>query len=264
MADDSVGHGVVSTAATPAPSVRFRNVTLGYDARAAVHHLDGEIAAGSLTAIVGPNGGGKSTLLKGIVGQLKPVQGTIDVLGIEGGRVAYLPQQAAIDRSFPITVFELAALGLWNRVGSFGSLNRADRDVVARAISAVGLEGFERRSIEALSGGQLQRVLFARVLVQDSPLILLDEPFAAIDTRTSADLMDLIQRWHGEQRTVVAVLHDPELVKERFPSALLLARESVAWGETPLVMTAANLLKARAMSERWDDDAPWCKVGSAP
>ena len=237
-------------ASTSAPSVRFRKVTLGYDQRAAVQHLDGEIAAGSLTAIIGPNGGGKSTLLRGIVGQLRPAEGTIDIQGVAPGCVAYLPQQAAIDRSFPITVFELAALGLWSRVGAFGRVSGSDREVVARAISAVGLEGFEKRLIEALSGGQLQRVLFARVLVQDSPLILLDEPFAAIDSKTAADLMDLIQRWHGEQRTVIAVLHDSELVKARFPTALLLARRSIAWGETKSVMTAANLLKARALLSR--------------
>lgn len=253
---------MIAVAAT-SPTVRFRNVTLGYDQRAAVHHLDGEIAAGSLTAIVGPNGGGKSTLLRGIVGQLRPVEGAIEIQGVKAERVAYLPQQATIDRSFPITVYELAALGLWSRIGSVGCLSWSDRETIARAIQAVGLEGFEKRSIEALSGGQLQRVLFARVLVQDSPLILLDEPFAAIDTKTSADLMDLIQRWHGERRTVVAVLHDPDLVKERFPTALLLARRSIAWGDTATVMTAANLLTARAMSERWDDDAAWCAVDAA-
>ena len=256
LAGHHVGDGRMSHSVKSAPSVRFHNVTLGYHQRAAVHHFDGEIATGSLTAIVGPNGGGKSTLLKGIVGQLQPLQGSIAVTGITAGSVAYLPQQAAIDRTFPITVFKLAALGLWNRVGSFGRVSRSDRDRVARAVSAVGLEGFERRSIEALSGGQLQRVLFARVLVQDSPLILLDEPFTAIDTKTSVDLIDLIDRWHSEQRTVVAVLHDTELVKERFPSALLLVRQSIAWGETTSVMTAANLLKARAMSERWEDTAP--------
>jgi zinc/manganese transport system ATP-binding protein len=106
-------------------------------------------------------------------------------------------------------------------------------------------------------------VLFARVLVQDSPLILLDEPFNAIDTRTAADLMALIERWHGERRTVIAVLHDLDLVKERFPEAMLLSRDLVAWGPTREAVTSQNLLKARAMAERWNDDAPFCERRTA-
>lgn len=245
------------------PSIRFRNVTLGYDTHPAVHHLDGEITPGSLTAIVGPNGSGKSTLIKGIVGQVAPLEGRIEILDSARAAIAYLPQQAAIDRTFPIPVFDLVALGLWSEIGSLRGLTSTQRDRVAAALSAVGLEGLERRPIDTLSGGQLQRTLFARVLLQNSRLILLDEPFTAIDAKTSADLMALIERWHAEARTIIAVLHDIELVKERFPRALMLAREPVAWGETREVLTAANLLKARAMSEHWNEDAPWCRQGTA-
>lgn len=248
--------------AAAAPSIRFSNVTLGYDGHPAVHHLDGEIAPGSLTAIVGANGSGKSTLLKGVVGLLSPLEGQISISGLENRRIAYLPQLAAIDRSFPISVLELVALGLWSRIGSLRGLRGSEREEVQRALQAVGLSGFESRTLDTLSGGQMQRALFARVLVQDSRLILLDEPFSAIDARTAAELMRLIDLWHGEQRTVVAVLHDLELVKERFPKALLLARDPVAWGETRDVVTAANLLKARAMAEQWDQAAPWCRQGA--
>jgi zinc/manganese transport system ATP-binding protein len=244
------------------PSIRFRNVTLGYDTHPAVHHLDGEITPGSLTAVVGPNGSGKSTLIKGIVGQLAPLEGRIEIVDSARAAIAYLPQQAAIDRTFPISVFDLVALGLWSEIGSLRGLTAKQRSRVAEALSAVGLEGLERRPIDTLSGGQLQRTLFARVLLQNSRLILLDEPFTAIDAKTSADLMALIERWHGEARTIVAVLHDIELVKERFPQALMLAREPVAWGETREVVTAANLLKARAMAEHWIEAAPWCKQGA--
>ncbi len=242
-----------------APRIEMSNLTLGYEGHPAVHHLDGAIASGSMTAVVGPNGSGKSTLLKGIVGLLKPIEGHIDVEGLGYREIGYLPQQANIDRSFPISVAEMASLGLWSRRGAFGGVSTSDRDHVARAISAVGLKGFEGRTLDTLSGGQLQRVLFARVLVQDSSLILLDEPFNAIDANTAADLMGVIERWHSEHRTIIAVVHDLDLAKERFPHALLLAREAIAWGETRDVITPANLLKARAMSECWDDQAPWCK-----
>lgn len=253
----------MSAFAAPSPSILFRNVTLGYDSHPAVHHLDGAISSGSLTAVVGPNGSGKSTLIKGIVGQLAPLEGRIEIVGGSRGATAYLPQQAAIDRTFPISVFDLVALGLWSEIGSLRGLTATQRERVAKALSAVGLDGLERRQIDTLSGGQLQRTLFARVWLQNSRLILLDEPFTAIDARTSADLIALIDRWHREARTIVAVLHDIELVKEHFPQALMLAREPIAWGATREVLTAANLLKARAMSEHWVEDAPWCRRGAA-
>lgn len=254
---------MMSAVATSPPTIRFSDVTLGYGQRPAVHHLDGEVLPGSLLAVVGPNGSGKSTLLKGIVGELRPMHGRIELSGQSAGGIAYLPQQSAIERSFPITVFELAALGLWAATGALRGLRRMERDQIGAALEAVGLRGFERRFIDTLSGGQLQRALFARVLVQNSPLILLDEPFTAIDAKTSADLMALIERWHGEQRTVIAVLHDLELVKERFPKAILLAREVVAHGRTRDVLSAANQLRARAMVEQWDEAAPWCDRGAS-
>ncbi len=238
--------------------MRFEDLTLGYDRHPAVHHLDGSVRRGSLTAVIGPNGSGKSTLLKGIVGALKPMSGRITISKAERHGIAYLPQQAEIDRSFPITVRDFVCLGLWHRVGSFRPMRRQELATVDAALAAVGLTGFERRSIEALSGGQLQRILFARVLVQDCPLILLDEPFAAIDRRTTRDLMVLVARWHGEGRTVLAVMHDLQLVEEEFPEAILMARRPVAWGATGAVLTTDNLIKARSMSEAWDDEAKWC------
>lgn len=254
---------MIGVASASAPIIRFRDVTLGYGTRPAVHHLDGDVTAGSLLAVVGPNGSGKSTLLKGIIGELSPLHGRIELSGQSATGIAYLPQQAAIERGFPITVFELAALGLWASTGALRDLRRTERDQVSTALDAVGLRGFEKRYIDTLSGGQLQRALFARVLVQNSPLILLDEPFTAIDAKTSADLMALIERWHGERRTVIAVLHDLELVKERFPISILLAREVVAQGATQDVLSAANQLRARAMVEQWDESAPWCDRGAA-
>src|SRR5262245_319590 len=141
-------------------SIRFDDLTLGYDRHPAVHHLDGEISSGSLTAVVGPNGAGKSTLLKGIAGALAPLQGRVAVGQGGAARIAYLPQAAEIDRSFPISVYDLVAMGLWNRAGLFGGIGRRDRAQVADAIAAVGLTGFERRPIGTLSGGQMQRTLF--------------------------------------------------------------------------------------------------------
>lgn len=244
---------------TMATALAFQNLTLGYDRHPAVHHLSGEIAEGSLLAVVGPNGAGKSTLLKGIVGILPPLGGKILRSEMKAQDIAYLPQIAEIDRSFPISVYDLVAMGLWRRAGLLGGIGRADGEKIVRAIEAVGLRGFESRAIGTLSGGQMQRALFARLLLQDARVILLDEPFASLDSKTVSDLLELVHRWHGEKRTVVAVLHDFEMVKQHFPEALLLAREPVAWGKTADTLSAENLLRARRMSEAFDDLAGVCE-----
>ena len=244
-------------------ALEFRNLTLGYDRHPAVHHLHGQVEAGALVAVVGPNGAGKSTLFKGIVGMLKPLAGGIDLGGLRARDIAYLPQAAEIDRSFPIGVYDLVAMGLWRQAGLFGGIGGAQRAKVHEAIAAVGLSGFEERPIGTLSGGQMQRALFARLLLQDARVIVLDEPFNAIDTKTAADLCDLVLRWHAEKRTVIAALHDLELVKSMFPEALLLAREPVAWGATRDVLTAENMAKARRMCEAFDEQAEACAVEAA-
>ncbi|MBA4035534.1 MAG: ABC transporter [Bradyrhizobium sp.] len=241
-----------------AAQITFQNVTLGYDRHPAVHHLNGKVATGALVAVIGPNGAGKSTLFRGLAGILKPLSGSIHLGGLDIKDIAYLPQTADIDRSFPISVFDFVGTGLWRSVGFFGGMGRAARDKITQALAAVGLNGFENRSIGTLSGGQMQRMLFARVLLQDARLIVLDEPFNAIDAKTSADLLALVKRWHGEGRTVMAALHDMELVRNHFPETLLLARGPVAWGATAEVLTADNLLVALRMCEAFDDSATAC------
>ena len=240
------------------PAVTLHDLTVSYRGHPAVHHLSGAFGGGLLTAVVGPNGAGKSTLLGALGGTLRDYQGRIE--RNPGQRVAYLPQASALDRSFPVRVHEAVAMGLWSRIGSFGGLRPEDRDGVEQALAAVGLSGFGRRWLGELSAGQAQRVLFARVLMQDAGLILLDEPFNAIDARTTADLLTLLQRWKHESRTVIAVLHDLEQVREHFEQVLLLARERVAWGPTAEVLKAEHLFKARQMAEAWDEAAPRCEV----
>jgi zinc/manganese transport system ATP-binding protein len=110
----------------------------------------------------------------------------------------------------------------------------------------------------------MQRMLFARLLLQDARVIVLDEPFNAVDAKTSADLFDLVRRWHGERRTVLTAMHDLDFVRANFPETLLLAREPVAWGRTASVLTPENLLTARRMCEAFDQDAALCADEQAP
>jgi zinc/manganese transport system ATP-binding protein len=241
-----------------APAISFHDVTLGYDRHPAVHHITGEVGSGALLAVIGPNGAGKSTLLKGIAGELRPLGGSIAFNGVRASGIAYLPQQIEIDRLFPISVFDCVAMGLWRKIGAFGGVDGKQGDEVARALATVGMQDLSNRLVGALSGGQFQRVLFARLLLQDAAIILLDEPFRAVDNKTVADLIGLIERWHREGRTVLAALHDIEQVRAHFPETLMLAREVVAWGETRKVLTPANLAKSRRLVEAFDEHAEIC------
>ncbi len=238
--------------------LELNNLTLGYDLHPAVHHLSMQIQQGDLMAVIGPNGAGKSTLLKALVGQISPLSGEIVRHSITKEQTAYLPQLSQVDRTFPITVHEMVSLGAWSKTGPFGRLRSKDRRKVQNAIVQLGLEGFEQRLIGSLSGGQMQRVLFARLVVQEAELILLDEPFTGIDSRTSADLLALIHAWHRRGKTVVAVLHDFEQVRQHFPRCLLLSRQAIAVGDTETVMTPPNLQRARKLNEAFDEHADFC------
>ena len=239
---------------TPAV-VSLRNVTVAHAGRPAVHHVSGDFAPGSLTALVGPNGAGKSTLLRAIAGLHPPVEGRI---AAAAGQVALLPQQSGLDRSFPIGCLDVVLFGLWQSAGAFAAVTRSQRHKAAEALAAVGLSGFAARPVGSLSAGQFQRLLFARLLLQDAPVLLLDEPFTALDERTATDMLALLRRWHGEGRTIIAVLHDLELVRREFPRTLLLARDCLAWGDTAAVLSAENRLRARRMAEAWSADSETC------
>jgi zinc/manganese transport system ATP-binding protein len=242
-------------------AIAFENLTLGYERHPAVHHLTGEIRKGELAALVGPNGAGKSTLLKGIMGELKPLDGSLRLNAGHVREIAYLPQQIDVDRSFPISVFDCVAMGLWHDIGIWRGIGSAGKRAVLDALATVGLEDFGSRLLGTLSGGQFQRVLFARLLLQDASIILLDEPFRAVDTKTVNDLIALILRWHKEGRTIIAALHDLDQVRAYFPRTIVLARELVAWGDTDAVLSPDMLKRARQLCEAWDEDAAVCERG---
>lgn len=225
----------------PAALVDLRGAAFGYGRRVALRDVDGAIRAGELLALVGPNGAGKSTLLRGIVGDAAILGGELRATGLRARDVAYLPQAPEIDRTFPITVEEFASLGLWPRLGPWRRIGPPEQAEVAAALGRLGLQGLRARPIGSLSGGQMQRALFARTLLQDAQLILLDEPFTAIDERTTGVLMEVVRDWHREGRTVVAALHDLRQVRAEFPRTLLLDGRPLAWGSTSEVLSAGDM-----------------------
>jgi zinc/manganese transport system ATP-binding protein len=227
-------------------AITVANVGVAYGGRIALESISGIFGPGSLTAVVGPNGAGKSSLLKALAG-VQPLRGgDITYSQPIRGRLAYLPQQSELDRDYPITVAELVALGAWRSIGAFRQLSENLLPSIDGAIAQVGLEDFADRLIAELSVGQFRRALFARLIVQDASLILLDEPFAAVDEDTTAELIQLIKSWHHEQRTIIAVMHDLDQVRACFPTTLLLARHCIAWAETELALRGDKLAAANA------------------
>jgi len=240
-------------------TITLNNLTVGYDRHPAVHHISGVFPSASLTAIVGPNGGGKSTLLKAMVHFLRPLSGSIDYDGTLPQEIAYLPQASQVDQNFPLSVIDVVQLGAWPRTGAFRGLTKAQRHEAYHILERVGLADYAKRPVSVLSIGQWQRVLFARLSLQNAHILLLDEPFAAIDNRTTHDLMCWIKEWQNEGRTVIAVMHDLTFVRDHFPSTLLLAREVIGWGSTADILCEANLAKAQNLSGQWVEHAPACR-----
>jgi zinc/manganese transport system ATP-binding protein len=237
------------------PDILVEALTLRHQREVAVIGLTGTFPAGSLTAVVGPNGGGKTTLLRALAGLHPPTSGRIYRGKLKPGDIALLPQASQLDRTFPVTCLDVVTLGHWSRIGPFRAVGPALRRSAEDALAEVGLAALAQTQIGRLSAGQFQRVLFARLIVQDAPVMLFDEPFNAIDQRTIADLMRLLRRWHQQGRTIVVVLHDLDLVGRAFPTTLLLARGQVAWGPTAEALAPANRRTARLWSDSWLENA---------
>lgn len=233
-------------------SIQLENLFVSYPQNQVISGLSCQIDAPGLWAIAGPNGAGKSTLLKTLLGIQKPQKGGIAFHGFCPCDVAYLAQQNQLDRRFPLTVGDTIAMGLFREVGVFQKYNVLQHEKMQIALEQVGLASFSKTPLQALSGGQFQRVLFARLILQDAPVIFLDEPFTGVDAQTITDLMELLQLWVREGRLVVAVLHDLDLVQDYFPQTLLLARHFYKWGSTAEVLTKENMREALAASRSWE------------
>ena len=214
------------------PIITLENVTVAYGRHTALQNVSGTFLAGSLTAVAGPNGAGKSTLLKVLAGIIRPREGRVVMCKECAKTLAYLPQTASLQRDFPMAVLQAVCTGFWPQTGSFGAITPSMKTRARQALVEVGLEGLEDRQLSSLSGGQFQRMLFARVLLQDAPIILLDEPFAAVDAQTIASLMKILLRWHQEGRTIICVLHDLLLIRKYFPESFLLAGKCLGRGHT--------------------------------
>jgi zinc/manganese transport system ATP-binding protein len=203
-----------------------------------------DVLQNAFLCIIGPNGGGKSTLLKMMVGLLPLGKSRIQIGKNRKNKIAYLPQRTDIDRQFPLTCEDVVAMGLWPKVGSFRPMTHDMKESIRTYLVQVGLSGYEKKSLFELSGGQFQRLLFARLMAQEATILLLDEPFAGVDSPTISDLICIMQKWHAEGKTIITVLHDLDLVKQFFPETALLAKTLIAHGPTSQVIAPDILAKA--------------------
>lgn len=226
-----------------------QDLALGFPELTLFHGLSMGISHGSTTAVLGANGSGKSTFVKMLMGLIAPLSGQVHWPSGRPSEIGYLAQMTEFDRRFPIRVRDLAAMGAWKGLGLMRRMDAVTKARVDQALEMAGVQDIADRSLHTLSGGQLQRTLFARVIMQDAPLIILDEPFAAVDQSTEAHLLRIIDRWRDEGRAVILVVHDLSSVLDHCSHALLLGAGKATFGDVETVLTRERLIAQNYLSE---------------
>jgi zinc transport system ATP-binding protein len=210
--------------------ISIKDLGFSYDGPSILEGINLEIADGEFLGVVGPNAGGKSTLLKLVLGLLEPGSGSIRVLGkrpeVASHQIGYVPQYPAFSRDFPITVEAVVLMGRLGRTGWFGGYGKEDREVVHRAMAETEVDALARRQISTLSGGQLQRVLVARALACEPRILILDEPTANIDMRVETDIFDLLKQLN-RRMTIIVVSHDVGFISQYVDRVACLNRTLV-------------------------------------
>ena len=230
---------------TPQPAITVRDLTVAYREKPVLWDVDLDVPSGVLMAIVGPNGAGKTTLIKAVMGLLRPVAGTVSVLGkpYEEQRrlVGYVPQRGSVDWDFPTTVLDVVTMGLYGKLGWVRRPGRQERERAHEALDKLGMKTYADRQISQLSGGQQQRVFLARALVQEAPIYLMDEPFQGVDATTERAIVTLLQELRAAGKTVVVVHHDLQTVPDYFDWVTLLNVRLIASGPVESVFNEGNL-----------------------
>ena len=232
--------------ATPTvPAVHVEDLTVAYRDKPVLWDVDLTVPQGVLMAVVGPNGAGKTTLLKAILGLVRPVAGTVSILGRpyseQRRQIGYVPQRGTVDWDFPTTVMDVVLMGTYGQIGWLRRPSAVQRDAARRALERVGMDAFADRQISQLSGGQQQRVFLARALVQDAKVYFMDEPFQGVDAVTETAIVNLLRELRSAGRTVFVVHHDLSTVPDYFDWATLLNVRLIASGPTADVFTTENI-----------------------
>ncbi|MDI9636597.1 metal ABC transporter ATP-binding protein [Kamptonema cortianum] len=226
-------------------SISIRDLTVTYGEKPVLWDIDLDLPEGQLCAIIGPNGAGKSTLLKAILGLVPVSSGTWTIAGKKLPsalmHVGYVPQRSEVDWDFPTDVLDVVLMGTYRKLGWFRRPGREQHDLAVEALEKVGMLEFQHRQISQLSGGQRQRVFLARALAQQSPITLMDEPFAGVDAVTERSIIDVLRQMRSEGQTVIVVHHDLDRVKAIFDHVTLLNTKVVATGPLEEAFIESNL-----------------------
>ena len=228
-------------------ALEAEDLTVAYDLKPVLWDIDLRIPKGELTAIIGPNGAGKTTLIKAALNLVRPVSGMVR---INAERVAYVPQSESVDWDFPASVMDVVLMGRYGLLGWFRRPGRKDREIALESLAKVSMTDFASRQISELSGGQQQRVFLARALAQEADLYLMDEPFKGVDVRTEKAMVSLLKELKDEGKSVIAVHHNLQTVKEYFGWAVLVNLHIIAAGAVEDVFVEENIAQAYRNPER--------------
>jgi manganese/zinc/iron transport system ATP- binding protein len=232
---------------TAPPPLDVHDMTVAYHRRPVLWDVDVAVPEGKLAAIIGPNGAGKSTLIKAILGIIPRASGRVEIYGKpyqEQRRIiGYVPQRESVDWDFPVSALDVVMMGRYGRMGWFRRPGREDREAALACLEKVGMADYAKRQISQLSGGQQQRVFLARALAQDAKLYFMDEPFVGVDAATERAIVALLREMQAQGRTVIAVHHTLQTVREYFDHVILLNMRVVAHGPVDEMFTQENLQK---------------------
>ncbi len=224
------------------------NLTVAYERNVVLENVCVQFEEEKLTAIVGPNGAGKSTMIKAALHLIPRVTGAMTAFGQKFGgfdkRVGYVPQRESVDWDFPVSVLDVTLMGTYGRLGWFQRPKKLQRDEAMTALEKVGMADYRDRQISQLSGGQQQRVFLARALAQHADLYFMDEPFAGVDAATEKAIIEVLHTLRSHGKTVIAVHHELDTVKEYFDNVVLLNKKIVASGPVESEFTIENLRQA--------------------
>ena len=233
--------------------LKAHDIVLGYNNKALVNTVNFSLSKGEICAVIGHNGSGKTTLVRTLMGLHFPLSGHFEWHDQKKKDVAYLGQNTLFDSNFPLRVKDVVAMGSWDDLGFWASIDQSKADHIDHALIRTGLTAMADRPLYECSSGQLQRCFFARAIVQNSPLILLDEPFSTIDQTTEAKLVEIIQEWRDEGRAIMIVLHDLSAVMGISDTCLLLGNGKASYGPTKAIVTTENLMAHRYLSQTQAD-----------
>ncbi len=228
--------------------IHIEDLTMVYTDIPVIWDMDLDIYEGSITAIIGPNGAGKSTLMKGVLGLMKPVSGKVEIMGKAYKEVyrhiAYIPQTSTVNWNFPTTVLDVVSMGRYIHLGFFKRVSKKEKEIAMKALKKMKMEEFANRQISELSGGQRQRVFIARAIAQDALIYFMDEPLAGVDKKTEKIIIETMREFKKEGKTIIAVHHDLNTLKEYFDHVVMVNKQLIASGRVEDIFTDENISKA--------------------